>query len=109
MDLQIWQQFGIALGLGLLVGLQREWAEPEAAGIRTFALITVLGTACAHLAARFGGWVLAGGLVALGGLMVVSNLRRDRSREAHPGPTTEMAALVMFAVGALLQLSLIHI
>ncbi|MGE4545665.1 MAG: MgtC/SapB family protein [Pedobacter sp.] len=103
MDLQIWQQFGIALGLGLLVGLQREWAEPEAAGIRTFALITVLGTACAHLAARFGGLVLAGGLVALGGLMVVSNLRRDRSKEAHPGPTTEMAALVMFAVGALLQ------
>ena len=103
MDLQVWQQFGIALGLGLLVGLQREWAEPEAAGIRTFALITVLGTACAHLAARFGGWILAGGFIALGGLMVVSNLRRDRSKDTHPGPTTETAALLMFAVGALLQ------
>lgn len=103
MDIQIWQQFGIALGLGLLVGLQREWAEPEAAGIRTFALITVLGTACAHLAARFGGWILAGGFIALGGLMVVANLGRERSKEAHPGPTTEVAAMVMFAVGALLQ------
>lgn len=103
MDTLLWQQFGIALGLGLLVGLQREWAEPEAAGIRTFALITVLGTLCANLAARFGGGVLATGFVALGGLMVVSNLRRERSQEAHPGPTTEVAALVMFGVGALLQ------
>lgn len=103
MDIQIWQQFGIALGLGLLVGLQREWAEPEAAGIRTFALITVFGTACAHLAARFGGWILAGGFIALGGLMVVANMARERSKEAHPGSTTEVAALVMFAVGALLQ------
>jgi uncharacterized membrane protein YhiD involved in acid resistance len=54
MAMQIWQQFGISLGLGLLVGLQREWAEPEAAGIRSFALISVLGTACAHLAERYG-------------------------------------------------------
>lgn len=103
MDFMIWQQFGIALGLGLLVGLQREWAEPEAAGIRTFALITVLGTVCAHLTALFGGMILTGGFVALGGLMILSNLRRERSSEAHPGPTTEVAALLMFGVGAMLQ------
>lgn len=103
MEMQIWQQLGIALGLGLLVGLQREWAEPRAAGIRTFALITVLGTVCAYLAVRFGGWVLAGGFVSLAGVMIVANLGRDRSRESHPGPTTEVAALVMFAVGAMLQ------
>jgi uncharacterized membrane protein (DUF4010 family) len=103
MDLQVWQQLGIALGLGLLVGLQREWAEPSAAGIRTFALITVLGTVCALLAERFGGWVLGGGIIALGATMVVANLRRDPSENAHPGPTTEVAALLMFSVGALLQ------
>jgi uncharacterized membrane protein (DUF4010 family) len=103
MDIPIWQQFGIALGLGLLVGLQREWAEPEAAGIRTFALITVLGTASAHLAVSFGGWILAAGMIALGGLMVLANLRRSGFKDAHPGPTTEVAALVMFTVGALLQ------
>ncbi|MGE4492710.1 MAG: MgtC/SapB family protein [Syntrophotalea sp.] len=103
MAMQIWQQFGISLGLGLLVGLQREWAEPEAAGIRSFALISVLGTACAHLAERYGGWVLAAGVVALGGVMIAANFSRAGARDPRPGPTTEVAALVMFAVGALLQ------
>lgn len=102
MDAVVWQQLGIALGLGLLVGLQREWAKPEAAGIRTFGLITVLGTVCALLAQRYGGWVLAGGMVALGGLMVVAHLRRERTPKNHPGATTEVAALLMFTVGALL-------
>jgi uncharacterized membrane protein (DUF4010 family) len=100
--MQIWQQLGIALGLGLLVGLQREWAQPGAAGIRTFALITVLGTVCANLSDRYGGWILGGGIVALGATMVVANLGRKESEESHPGPTTEVAALVMFTVGALL-------
>jgi uncharacterized membrane protein (DUF4010 family) len=107
MDAAVWQQLGIALGLGLLVGLQREWAEPEAAGIRTFGLISVLGTVCALLAQRYGGWVLAGGMVALGGLLVLAHLRRERSPETHPGATTEVAALLMFAVGALLPAGMI--
>jgi uncharacterized membrane protein YhiD involved in acid resistance len=34
----------IALSLGLLVGLQREHAESQVAGIRTFPLITLAGT-----------------------------------------------------------------
>jgi uncharacterized membrane protein (DUF4010 family) len=105
--MQVWQQLGIALGLGLLVGLQREWAEPEAAGIRTFPLITVLGTVCALLAGKFGGWILSGGVLALGAMMVVTNLRRDVSGNGHPGPTTEIAALLMFTVGALLPVGMI--
>lgn len=59
-----WQPLVVALGLGLLVSLQREWAKSEWAGIRTFALITVLGTVCGLLAATFGGWVVAAGLLA---------------------------------------------
>lgn len=102
MDGQIWQQLGIALGLGLLVGLQREWAEQEGAGIRTFPLITVLGTICALLAETYGGWIMSGGVLALGAIMVVVNLGRNRSKDNYPGPTTEISALIMFAVGAML-------
>ena len=58
-----WQPLVVALGLGLLVGLQREWAKSEGAGIRTFALITVLGSVCGLLAARSGGWIVAAGLL----------------------------------------------
>jgi uncharacterized membrane protein YhiD involved in acid resistance len=41
----------IALGLGLLVGLQREWAAAQVAGIRTFPLVTILGalTGCSAI------------------------------------------------------------
>ena len=42
---------GLSLGLGLLVGLQREYASSKTAGIRTFALITLTGTVCGLLAA----------------------------------------------------------
>lgn len=35
---------GIAFGLGLLVGLQREMSNHEMAGMRTFTLIALLGS-----------------------------------------------------------------
>lgn len=46
----VWTPLGIALGLGLLVGLQREWAKSGGAGIRTFPSIALLGTLCTFLA-----------------------------------------------------------
>ena len=51
MDSTVYVQFGISVGLGLLVGLQRQWGSPHVAGLRTFAMITVFGTICARLAA----------------------------------------------------------
>ena len=74
MDLSVWQILGISLGLGLLVGLQREWSKAEGAGIRTYPMITVFGTVCAMLAERFGGGILLGGIIALGAMMVVMKI-----------------------------------
>ncbi len=54
-------ELGISLGLGLLVGLQRELAESRVAGLRTFALITLLGTLAAFVADRLGGWAIGAG------------------------------------------------
>ena len=54
-----------SLGLGLLVGLQRERAASPLAGFRTFPLVTALGTVCAWLARAGGGWIVGGGLLAL--------------------------------------------
>ncbi|HEV2853969.1 MAG TPA: MgtC/SapB family protein [Thermoanaerobaculia bacterium] len=47
--------FAVALGLGLLVGLQRERMDSAIAGIRTFALITLFGTVAGQLGRVFGG------------------------------------------------------
>lgn len=100
---ELFRHLGIALGLGLLVGLQRQRAHAEGlAGVRTFALVTVAGALFGHLSASFGGWMVAGGVVALTGLMVVGNLHKIKSGALDPGLTTEVAMLVMYGVGAFL-------
>jgi uncharacterized membrane protein (DUF4010 family) len=99
---QVFQQLGIALGLGLLVGLQREWARDTPLGIRTFPLVSLFGAVCALVAKEHGGWVLGAGMAALGALLVMENLARQKGDEDQPGPTTEVAALLVFGVGAAL-------
>ena len=95
-------QLGIAAGLGLLVGLQRERKVGEIAGFRTFPLVTLTGTICGQLALAFDGWVLAGGFVAVAALVVIGNVAKMREGEPDRGITTEIAVLLMFAVGAFL-------
>lgn len=102
MELAVLQALGVALGLGLLVGLQREWADKGVAGIRTFPLIALLGVLSSLLAQRFGGWVLAGSFIALAAMMIVGHLIESRHDDMKSGVTSEMAALVIFAVGAIL-------
>jgi len=101
MDVQLLQMLAIALGLGLLVGIERERTAPAMAGVRTFALITVLGTVSALLAQAYGGGVLVAATVAVVTFLVVGNLIQLRRDEADPGLTTEVAALLMFGVGAM--------
>lgn len=91
------QGFAVALGLGLLVGAERERREGSGtgiAGIRTFALLGLSGA----LAERIGGIgiAVAGGFV---GLMVLASYRASRRRD--PGLTTEVAMLVVFLLGVL--------
>ena len=95
-------QMAIALALGFLVGLQRQRAQSEIAGIRTFPLITLTGLMTAVLAGWAGGWVLGAGLICLTALLSVANLIRLREGTAGEGITTEVAALAMFLIGAVL-------
>lgn len=98
------QSLATALGLGLLVGLQREWARSRVAGIRTFALLSLFGGLSGALAIVFGGWVIAAALGALASFVLMQNFTEARTREADSGLTTEMAMLVMFAIGVLTAL-----
>lgn len=102
MEQEILKALGIALILGLLVGLQREWDKHPLAGIRTFTLITLFGAISALLARDFGGWVIAASLLAVAGLLITGNWMAENGDEDSPsGQTTEIAALLMFAVGAM--------
>ncbi len=96
------QELGLSLLLGLLVGLQRERTAAGMPGMRTFPMITVFGTVCAMLGDRYGGWVVAAGLLAVLVTLTFPSLARLRRSEPDPGITTDVAALLMFAVGALL-------
>lgn len=75
----LFQSFGLALLLGLLVGLQREHAAARIAGMRTFPLITLLGSVAAVLAKSFGGWVIAAELLAIAALVFAHALDPGRS------------------------------
>lgn len=91
---------GLALGMGLLVGLQREWSHHEVAGIRTFALITLLGCTAVLIGEAAGSvWVFPTGLGALALLVVMAGVTRHRAGPVDPGLTTEIAILVMYLVG----------
>ncbi len=95
------QSFGAALGLGLLVGLQREWVQNRIAGIRTFALVSVFGALSGLLGMIYGGWVVAAAFLAFACLVVLGHLAQMKQSEPDSGLTTEMAMLVMFATGIL--------
>lgn len=92
---------GIALGLGLLVGLERQRSGSALAGIRTFALVTTLGALLALLAKDFGGWLVGLGLLAVVALLAIGNHLRAHGGDFDSGQTTEAALLVMYGVGAL--------
>lgn len=99
---------GVSLGLGLLVGLQRERSKSLLAGIRTFPLITLLGTVSAMLAEPLGPWFPAAALLAVIGAIIAGNLPRAGD-DSPGGITTEAALLLMFAVGAQLAIGPIEI
>jgi uncharacterized membrane protein (DUF4010 family) len=99
-DLIVLQQLAVAFGLGLLLGLQRERTESSLGGIRTFPLIAIFGTICALLEKSFGGWVIAAGLLALVAIVIYSNFAKMKSGAIDPGMTTEVAALLLYGLGA---------
>jgi uncharacterized membrane protein (DUF4010 family) len=96
------EQLGLSVLLGLLVGLQREHVESKLGGLRTFPLITVLGTVCGLLASTLGGWIVASGLLGVVVLVAIGNAAKMKAEEPPGGLTTEAAMLLMFTVGAYL-------
>ena len=102
-ELTLFSRFGLALAIGLLVGLEREYSQGEGnllAGARTFALISLLGAGTALLGEAVASpWPLVAAFLLVGGLVATGYLMA--ARVGRVGLTTEMAALVTFATGAL--------
>ena len=105
-------RFAVALGIGLLIGLERGWRTRElepgrrAAGIRTFAITGLLGGTTGALAMVLGGAASAGGgiVVAIGfasyaavfGIFTLEENRAGGSSSA----TSAIAGMLTFALSA---------
>ncbi len=97
---QTWLAFGASLGIGLLIGLERERNPTAKAGLRTFALVSLLGTLAALVAERLDSpWLLPTGLAAVAGMLIAAYLRDAPTGD--PGTTTVVAAAVAYLLGAL--------
>lgn len=89
----------VALGAGLLIGLERERRKGQgpdrhAAGLRTF-IVAALAGAMAQLVSE------ALAAVALAGVALLTALSYWRSRSKDPGLTTELALVATALIGAL--------
>lgn len=99
------QGLGIALGIGLLIGLERGWHGRAAAdggrvaGVRTFGLLSLMGGVCALLSEHYGAWVLLGGILGVA-LLIAAGYWLGVKRDPAIGITTEVAALLTFVLGA---------
>lgn len=102
MDALAIQQFSVSLGLGMLLGLQRERTERSIGGIRTFPFISLFGTACAMTGAAIGTWIVPAGLLALAVLVAAANLVKNGDTGGSAGMTTEMAALLVYVLGVMI-------
>lgn len=94
------QSLAVALGCGLLMGIERERRKGQGpsralAGVRSFALVALCGALCQLLGPP--GLVLVGA-VFVGALAVVSHARSDLE---DPGSTTEIALFLVFLIGVL--------
>lgn len=101
-------RFLIALGLSLLIGLEREQSGYIAkgrvfAGVRTYSLIGVFGFACGWLVHINVPIALPVGMLSLAALAVVGYLGKLKNDFA--GWTSEVAAMLTFVMGALCLLT----
>ncbi len=113
MPIQTLLQLGLALSIGLLVGVERHWRERDAtpgtrtAGLRTFGLTGLLGGIAALVAQSpvFGGAVagaiiLATILGVYAAALIVFKLQEAVEDETN-SVTTVVAAIVVFVLGAM--------
>lgn len=91
--------FAVALGIGLLIGVDRERRKGtgparEAAGIRTFAIASLTGAAAQDV----GGTTLLA--VAIAGVFLLAAVTYSQQRGGDPGITTELSLVLSTVLGA---------
>ncbi len=104
-------EFGIVILLGALVGIEREKHKTEktetvqTAGLRTFILLALLGACAGWLSHELATpWIFAAALLIAGAFVVAGYLVSTRKNPQSAGLTTEVAAIVVFMLGAIVMI-----
>lgn len=85
----------VSLGIGLLVGFEREWSHKDL-GVRTFAIVSLLGMLTTLESQPFA-WIAMGAVITIVTVMNVGNLFLHKELEI----TTSVALIVTFTLGVL--------
>jgi uncharacterized membrane protein (DUF4010 family) len=104
-EFEILKNFLIAIALGALIGLEREYAQAKGkytsfAGIRTFPLISLSAALITYLSQIISSWLLIAGTIIFSSLIVLAYYTSSIKSKYH-GITTAMAALFTFFIGIL--------
>lgn len=104
--IEVFQRLGVALAIGLLVGVERGWQEREVraggrtAGIRTFGLTGFLGGIAGTLQSMTGP-LLPAAIAVLLGLIYIAGKWQETKEDEDYSITSVVAALVVFGLGVL--------
>jgi len=97
------QKLVIAILIGILIGLEREFSRPKSgkffAGIRTYPLLSMLGFSSALISSFTETWMY--GIFFLGYAALITTAYVSSAREGRLGGTSDVAALLMFLLGSL--------
>jgi uncharacterized membrane protein (DUF4010 family) len=103
---------GISIGIGLLIGLERQFNkvvkenEEQLGGIRTYTMLSMLGFLSAFLASEFGQWLFAVSLFCMFAFLGVVYIQLSEKQD-NRGSTSEIAAIITFLLGAVVFLKYI--
>jgi uncharacterized membrane protein (DUF4010 family) len=106
-DLSLVQDFGTALLIGALIGIEREKRkttekEVDIGGLRTFIIIALIGAIAGWLVDILDmPWVLVAALLAVTMPVVAGYVVTARAKPSSLGITTESAAIAVFLLGAM--------
>lgn len=105
-EIIILKNFLIAIALGALIGLEREYAKQRRkahayAGIRTYPLIALFGAAAAYLGVLISPWILVVSILLIGGLIISAYFSIAEKSTEYLGATSEMAGFLTFFIGVL--------
>jgi uncharacterized membrane protein (DUF4010 family) len=113
-QLTLFENLAVALLLGLIIGLEREFQHQQQkvkdfAGIRTFTLIALFGWLVGFIAQQVGEFIFV--LVALAGiiLFIIAGYLAVVWKGKGVGATSEISALIVFLIGVMVSYNYILI